>query len=229
VTITGNPADPVQISIGDPNRNGTYGAELGGKIIKPGDPQRSYLLRRLTDPNAGPLMPRANCCFWTKPALRALWCWVAGLDDTGANALAAIDYDSYPPSPAVDLLYPDPGPECESSGLCPIEAAGDPNEPTFPSIYTNILVPKCGGEGCHDREPAGYVDMRSEQAAYDTLLPKVVPGDPASSVLYQRLFDATCPAPCRTMPLGRPVLPDADRDLIGQWITDGALREPPPP
>jgi hypothetical protein len=221
---SGVPADPYVIQVGDPNRNGTFGAELEAKIIKPGQPLKSYLLRRLTDPNAGPLMPRANCCFWTKAALRAMWCWIAGLAADGSNALAAIDYPSCPDSPPVELLYPTPGPECEAAGMCPVEAGGGTGDASFPSIYAEIMVPKCGGMGCHDQEPAGFVDMTSEEAAYTTLMPKLVVGDPASSVLYQRLDTATCQAPCETMPLGRPLLPEEDRERIRMWIANGAAR-----
>jgi hypothetical protein len=212
--------------VGDPNRDGIFGADLGAKFIKPGDPQRSYLLRRLTDPSAGPLMPRANCCFWSKPALRALWCWVAGLDATGSNALAPIDYDRCPISPGVLLSYPDPGPECEAQGLCPVVATGGTNEPTFPSIYTEILVPKCGGEGCHDREPlSGGLDMRAEDTAFTTIRNKVVVGDPAASTLIQRLDPALCQAPCKTMPLDRATLPPEDLARIETWIRNGATPE----
>ena len=85
-------------------------------------------------------------------------------------------------------------------------------------------MPKCGGTGCHDQEPAGGVDMTSEEIAFTTLQEKVVPGSPDSSILWQRLNPETCQAPCRTMPLDRPLLPDADRQRIRQWILDGALR-----
>jgi hypothetical protein len=220
----GIPGVTETVFVGDPNRNGTFGAELGGKLIKPGDPQRSYLLRRLTDPTAGPLMPRANCCFWTKPALRALWCWVAGLEPDGGNAMAKIDYDNCPPSPAVELGYPDPTEGCETAGMCPPLAIGGTNEPTFRSVYAEILVPKCGGSGCHDQEPfGGDINMSDELSAYDTLAPKVVPGNAAASTLVIKLRPETCQAPCTTMPLDRPLLPDADVDRIRQWIADGAL------
>jgi hypothetical protein len=225
----GVPADPYAIQVGDANRNGTFGVELEGKIIKPGDPLRSYMLRRLTDPNAGPLMPRANCCFWTKASLRALWCWISGLQPDGANALSPIDYDACPASPSVELLYPLPGPECENSGMCPVEAGGGTGDATFSSIYTEIMVTKCDGSGCHfEDQPGGGVDMTSIESAYTTLFAKVVPGDPTSSALYRRLFPDTCQAPCDTMPLGRPLLPDADRERIRMWIEGGALREPAP-
>jgi hypothetical protein len=221
---SGIPGDQESLHVGDPNRNGVFGAELGAKLIKPGDPQRSYLLRRLTDPSAGPLMPRANCCYWTKPALRALWCWVAGLKEDGSNALAPIDYDRCPPSPSVELDYPDPGPGCETAGRCPVVAIGGTGEPTFASIYSEVFVPKCGGMGCHDQEPfSGDVDLRDEQSAYESLQAKVVAGDPDASILAQMLTPATCQAPCSTMPLDRALLPDADVTRIRQWISDGAL------
>jgi hypothetical protein len=117
----GVPAEPEAIRVGDPNRNGVFGAGRGGGLIKPGDPNASYLLHRLTDPAAGPLMPRANCCAWSLPAVRALWCWVDGLAHDGHNAMAPIHYDGCSQSPNVELLYPEPGPGCETAGRCPIE------------------------------------------------------------------------------------------------------------
>src|SRR5262249_37653453 len=62
----GVPGDPQAIQLGDANRNGVFGASLGGRLIKPGDPEKSYLFKRLYDAEAGPLMPLANCCSWTK-------------------------------------------------------------------------------------------------------------------------------------------------------------------
>ena len=87
----GQHADPTAIQLGDPNRNGTFGRALGGRLIAPGRPERSYLLKRLTDPSAGPIMPRANCCYWTKDSLRAVYCWIAGMRPDGSNATGPID------------------------------------------------------------------------------------------------------------------------------------------
>ena len=213
---------PDRFQFGDPNRSGTFGADLGGRLIKPGDPDKSYLLRRLTDPTAGPLMPRANCCSWTKTSLRALWCWVDGLAPDGSNANEPIDYDNCRPSPPVELLYPEPGPMCEAQGLCPVEAAGGTGDATFASIYSEVLTKRCAGDGCHDTGAPGGLDLRSKAAAYDTLYARVVPGNPDGSILYQRLTPALCTGPCKTMPLDRPVLPEADLARIRQWILDGA-------
>jgi hypothetical protein len=222
----GIPGAADTLRVGDPNRNGVFGADLGAKLVRPGDPQRSYLLRRLLDPAAGPLMPRANCCAWTRPALRALWCWVAGLAPDGANALAPINYDTCPPSPPVELGYPDLGEGCESSGMCPPVAVGGTGEPRFPSIYAEILAPRCGGDGCHDRTPfGGGVDLRDEAVAFVTLAAKLVPGQPEASTLVRRLDPDLCRTPCATMPLGRPPLTADELARIRQWITDGAERE----
>jgi hypothetical protein len=220
----GRPNDPDSIQLGDSNRNGTFGAELGGRIIQPGDPARSYLMRRLLDPAAGPLMPRANCCFWTKAALRAMQCWIEGLRADGENALDPIDYDRCGPPPATELIYPDPGPACEAQGLCPVEALpGDGTD--FGSIYRDILVQRCAGAGCHNQEPVGGVDFATERAAYDTLAARVVPGDPAASLLYQRLSPELCTGTCKTMPLGREPLIEEERARIAAWIEAGALSE----
>lgn len=221
----GHPNDPESIQLGDANRNGVFGAELDGRIIKPGDPARSYLMHRLTDPAAGPLMPRANCCFWTHAALRALECWIRGLAPDAGNALAPIDYDRCGPGTTIELLYPEPGPACETSGLCPVEA-GPSGGTGFAGIYADIIVPRCSGSGCHNQMPVGGVDFATEEAAWTSVSARVVPGDPDASLLVRRLTPALCVAPaCKTMPLGRAPLPDDELDRIRTWIEDGATRD----
>jgi hypothetical protein len=218
--------EPWAIQVGDPNKNGTFGAELGGRIIAPGDPARSYLISRLTDPHAGPLMPRANCCQWTKAALRALYCWIDGLTPDGSNAMAPIDYASCGPGPSVELLYPEPGPACETSGLCPVEAAATgEDDPTFSNVYARVLVPSCSGAECHGSTAPSRLDFSSEAVAFEALAGRVVPGDPDASALYRRLSPELCVAPdCLTMPLGRPVLATDRRALVRAWIELGASR-----
>jgi hypothetical protein len=120
LATAGVPADPESVRVGDPNGNGVFGADLGGRLIAPGNPAASYLLHRLTDPSSGPLMPRANCCAWSLAAVRAMWCWIDGLQADAGNGLDPIDYDRCSPSPDVDLVYPQPGPTCETSGMCPV-------------------------------------------------------------------------------------------------------------
>jgi hypothetical protein len=211
-----------QIQLGDPNRNGRYGAELGGKLVKPGAPSASYLMRRLVDPDTGPLMPRANCCFWTKTAVRALWCWIDRLD--AEHPMAPIDYDTCRPSPNVELLYPELGAGCETSGRCPVEAVVDDTGTDFASIYRGIFVPRCSGQGCHDREHAGNLDLGDEDRAFTSLASRVIPGDAAGSLLVKRLDPSVCNDACQTMPLGRTPLSSVMRARIAEWITDGAAR-----
>ncbi|MCS6915492.1 MAG: hypothetical protein RMK29_14730 [Myxococcales bacterium] len=117
----GVPADEGAIRLGDANGNGRFGADLGGRLVRPGAPERSYLMVRLVDPTAGPLMPTANCCAFGLAAVRALWCWIAGLEPSGTGALRPIPYERCPPLPraAQGLRYPEPGPGCETRGPCP--------------------------------------------------------------------------------------------------------------
>jgi hypothetical protein len=224
---SGVAGDPRAIQVGDPNRNGVYGATLGGKLIKPGHPEKSYLFTRLTDPEAGPVMPRANCCYWTKDALRAMFCWVAGLKEDGSNALDPIDWASCPNGPIENIEYPEPGPSCETSGLCPVRVKKDvPKDATFSNVYA-ILSESCGGNACHVDSAAAGLDFQSEDAAYRDLQEnlRVVPRDPDSSKLYVRVSPDRCMAPdCTLMPRGRPPLDDARRKLIRDWIANGAAR-----
>lgn len=221
LATAGVPAQPEAIRVGDPNRNGVFGAVHGGRLIKPGDPAASYLLHRLTDPAAGPLMPRANCCAWSLSAVRALWCWIDGLDRDGANAMAPIDYDNCSSSPNVELLYPELGPSCEAAGRCPV-GVDLTDDARFPALYTNVLTARCSGEACHDRGGVAGVDFSSAARAFATLRTKIVPGDPEASILYRRITPGLCTGDCEPMPLDRDPLPEAERELIRAWIEAGA-------
>lgn len=223
----GNPAAPESIQMGDPNRNGTFGATLGGRLIRPGDPGRSYLMRRLTDPAAGPLMPLANCCYWTKTSLRAMWCWIAGLDETGSNALAPIDYDDCPEGPVAEVAYPEPGDGCEASGMCPVQPTSPLSaDPTWSNVY-KIMNRRCAGSTCHFNvdSPGGGLDLSDSDEAYAALVgsPLVVAGEAASSTLYQRVaVDCTPGTSCTRMPLGLEPLNSTELEAIKTWIDAGA-------
>lgn len=212
------------IRVGDPNRNGTFGYGLGGRLIKPGDPARSYLFRRLVDPSAGPLMPLANCCSWTKASLRALWCWVSGLEEDGGNALAPIDYASCPPGPVEAVDYPAPGPACDEAGMCPVQArVAASDEPTFSNVYDNIIRQRCAGSDCHFDRAAGGLDLSSRDVAHGALLARVVAGNAGESSLYKRLNTNCAPdTSCSRMPLGLDPLPGNELAVIAAWIEAGA-------
>jgi hypothetical protein len=215
--------DPGSVHVADPNENGVYGADLGGALIVPGRPDRSYLLVRLTDPSAGPLMPRANCCTWTKTSLRALYCWVAGLRPDGKNALDPIDYDRCPPGPVEDVVYPEPGVACETSGMCPVQPRAQASDATWTAVYRNVLAARCGGSACHTEQAASDLDLRTEAAAYKSVTEHLVPNSPAKSEIFIRVSPDLCREPgCTPMPLRKPALDAPARDLLRRWIERGA-------
>ena len=229
----GVPGDPTSIQLGDANRNGTWGATIGARLIKPGAPDKSYLFSRLVDDKAGPLMPRANCCYWTKTSLRALWCWVAGLKSDKTNALDGIDYDHCPDGPADSVAYPLPGPQCETAqaGMCPVQPKqGLTEDATWANLYPHLFKQSCAS--CHTggaNAPKG-LDMSTEQAAYDGLVtgpsPRVKKGDADHSKLYVSISPDACKldATCVQMPFREAPLDDRARKLVKKWIDDGAAR-----
>jgi len=100
-------------------------------------------------------------------------------------------------------------------------------QPTFSSIQSNILTPKCVNAGCH---PGGAAPMSlASGVAYDNLvdvnsttygLERVDPGDPDESVLYLKVIGDSRTGP--RMPLDGPALSSEETDAIRDWIADGA-------
>ncbi len=76
---------------GDPNGNGVFGADLGGALVVPGDPEMSYLLQRMLGTVRGTRMPLANQPLNDAEYL-GLYCWIETLADTDGGATMAIDY-----------------------------------------------------------------------------------------------------------------------------------------
>jgi hypothetical protein len=151
---------------------------------------------------------------------------VAGLRPDGSNALARIDYEGCPPGPVEDILYPEPGPTCDASGMCPVQPRIQPREATWNAVYRGVLAPRCGGAACHTEQAAGDLDLRSEEAAFKSVAEHVVPNTPARSEIYRRISPDLCRAPeCTPMPLRRPPLDPAARDLVRRWIERGAPRD----
>lgn len=120
-------------------------------------------------------------------------------------------------------------------------AAGGCGTESFKAIYDSILkntMYNCAGVTCHGREGAmamtvGGLSLTSSSVAYMQLVKvastgsacmgktRVVPGDPANSLLVQKLRGATtmCGG---TMPVNADEIPDADLKRITDWITAGA-------
>lgn len=92
-------------------------------------------------------------------------------------------------------------------------------------VVARILVPKCGGTGCHgalgpqqglDLESPGVEARVVDIPATSCAATLAVPADPASSFLYTKL--ATKP-PCGSqMPLARPPLSSEDAACLLAWI-----------
>ena len=106
---------------------------------------------------------------------------------------------------------------------------GSTLQANFQSIQDNIFTPRC--TGCHvgASAPLGLrlddvnsfgllVGVTSAQAAP---LLRVEPGDPDDSYLIQKLEGTASVG--GQMPLGGTPLPQADINVVRQWITDGAL------
>lgn len=113
---------------------------------------------------------------------------------------------------------------------------GEDDRPaTWSYIHAAVIVPNCTTSSCHNSyvAPAGVV-LQDREGAYTILVGTtcepdqpgeapatgnlVVPGSPESSRLMHLLIGDNVR---RAMPPDRP-LPDADIDLIEQWIIDGA-------
>jgi hypothetical protein len=204
---------------GDTNHNGVFGAQLQGALVVPGDPEASYLIRRLIDPAAGPVMPRANCCGWTKEALRATYCWIAGLTRDGGNALDPIDYDRCPPGPEEAIAYPTPGPRCATAGMCPVQPSIERGgKPTWSAVFA-LLSSRCGGRECHGAGTPNELRVATEATARATLAAFVTPGAPARSELYRRITPNLADASAlQRMPLSGKPLTLSERELVRAFI-----------
>ncbi len=107
---------------------------------------------------------------------------------------------------------------------------------TLDSIQTKIFTPKCATAGCHTG-PTGMVlpegmDLSDGDASFNSLVMtpsiqeplilRTMPGDPDNSYLIQKLEGTA--AMGLQMPRNLPPLPQANIDVVRQWITDGAPR-----
>ena len=87
------------------------------------------------------------------------------------------------------------------------------NPPTFQQLQAQVFN-SC--TGCHNSgNPAGTLDMSSYNAIMNDI-GMIVPGVPQSSEIYKRMTDQGNP-----MPTGG-LLPVSQRDMVRDWILDGA-------
>jgi hypothetical protein len=106
--------------------------------------------------------------------------------------------------------------------------ASGPLAANFDSIQANIFEPLC--EHCHAgaNAPAGlrldaansYAMLVGVASVERPNILRVAPGDPNNSYLIQKLEGTA--AVGERMPAGLPAVPQADIDIVRQWITEGA-------
>jgi hypothetical protein len=87
---------------------------------------------------------------------------------------------------------------------------------TFTEVYTTILVTYCSGSSCHKPGAAGGIDFSTQANAYDSILPRVVPGKGSSSSFYMTVNSGS-------MPRGQAKLSATNLSKIKSWIDAGAL------
>jgi len=123
---------------------------------------------------------------------------------------------------------PKPGLTCVEGLRTDCSPLYDP--PVYPTIFSKILHTTCatGQNTCHTRSASmGGLVFEDEQESYDLLLgttdgrARVAPGDPACSILVERL---EAKDPDLRMPPGPAPLSDAERCDFVQWIENGAAR-----
>jgi hypothetical protein len=112
----------------------------------------------------------------------------------------------------------------------------DGGAPTFTEVYTQVISQKC--LACHVPGQIGVsegmLDMSTQANAYTNLFEaaaagsacagqgtRVIAGQPATSLLFEKVSMATPPCGQR-MPLSMPALPQSEINEIQDWIAAGA-------
>src|SRR5581483_4277256 len=115
--------------------------------------------------------------------------------------------------PTIGLLF--------SAGLSAWAQTAETSAVIFEPKVLPVLEQNC--VKCHSGEGAqGKLDVRTRASLLrgGSKGPAVIPGDSSNSPLYQRVARGE-------MPLGGKPLSEAERDLIKQWIDQGAKAESP--
>ncbi len=103
--------------------------------------------------------------------------------------------------------------------------------PVFSDVQSNVFTPTCATAGCHQGAGAPQGLRLDEVNSFALLVDvdsmevpavkRVAPGDPDNSYLIQKLEGTATVGD--QMPQGGTPLPQANINIIRQWITDGAL------
>lgn len=164
-----------------------------GPAVVPGDPIASILLARVLDGS----MPPSPTLAVDPTDAALLEAWIAeGALETPDPACAADDTGGVEPTSGLDFAA-DVAPVLEAHG--------------------------CLQSFCHGASPGSAgLDLRTAEStvAGGDSGPAVVPCDPASSVLIQKL--GADPPFKSQMPLGKPALPPEDVAVLEAWIAEGA-------
>lgn len=148
-----------------------------------------------------------------------------------AASLAACNLGSY--DDAVDRFNagrppaPPPGGGDDGGGN---DGGGTGFNPVFSEIQASVFTPNCATAGCHSgANPSASLNLEAANrhamlvgvnALQDANVQRVNPGNPDSSYLITKLEGPG--AAGQQMPPNNP-MPQADIDVIRQWITDGAI------
>jgi mono/diheme cytochrome c family protein len=108
---------------------------------------------------------------------------------------------------------------------------GEKGEVTYSAQVEKVFVKRC--EGCHSAEKAkgklvlekgqGYANLVGPMSTKAPGLPRVKPGDPEGSFLWQKLEGTAREGKAMPQtPYGWKKLPDRELDLVRRWIATGA-------
>ncbi len=161
--------------------------------IIPGDPNNSPILRRTADGSMPPGQPLSNS------EQTSLYNYVVSLGTSAGGGAGGIGAPGGPVAGGTPT--PTPTPVIGGGGGAVIA-------PTFTNVYNSILQPRC--LGCHG-SAGGY-----SYANFNATRQSVNVNNPAASRLYASVAN-------NSMPRGSGPLTAAEKKLILDWITAGAL------
>lgn len=118
------------------------------------------------------------------------------------------------------------------AGLCQPEDSDPDTAVSFEEDILPMIERRSGGCGCHlpsSGFPVGIQATGLDLSTYDDLMAggnnsmedNVLPGDPCNSVLLQKVSEAP-PFGNRMPPSGPPFWTPAERQLLSDWIAEGA-------
>lgn len=182
----------------------TYEGLMSSGVVLNKNPEQSQLYLKVASgqmPKGGPTLSEAS--------VKAIYNWIsAGSPQTVAGGGVPVPGTTDPGTSAPGT----PG----APGTPPAPAPGEIS-PTFAWIQANVFNSRC--VICHrgTSAPAG-LDLSSYQLISSS--GRVLPGNPAGSVLFQRINN-------NTMPPGGPALSDEVKQAIATWIQNGAKNDAP--